>query len=219
MVKRKSPIRHSVGSHIRNGKQIDSYERGTGQKSQRSKPRVVVGQTSDTWYYEQYMKIDSDWKEPKQLKDVPEEVWRYAYLNEKSTPELNPLRYIDISIVDTPTLDNMRESREYFEKNKGVVYEIKLMSPDEYFREAARCRESRRQVSSEHRRSLMVDRERLMVNDELARKFADLMKSGDKFALPYVDYDYGNQEGRHRARALEMLGVRLFPVLVVRSVD
>lgn len=39
---RKSPIRHTVKSHKRGGKQISSFTRGKGKKSQRSK-KVVVG--------------------------------------------------------------------------------------------------------------------------------------------------------------------------------
>lgn len=39
-MKRKSPIRHTVGKHKRNGKTVQSFERGSGKKSQRSS-RVV----------------------------------------------------------------------------------------------------------------------------------------------------------------------------------
>lgn len=39
---RKSPIRHKVKKHYRQGKLIDSFPRGSGQKSQRSRERKVV---------------------------------------------------------------------------------------------------------------------------------------------------------------------------------
>ncbi len=42
---RKSPVRHKVRSHKRQGRQIDSFERGSGQRTHRSKPHVVVSST------------------------------------------------------------------------------------------------------------------------------------------------------------------------------
>lgn len=132
-----------------------------------------------------------------------------AYLLERSSaPEKNFLRYIDVTYLDCPILDNMLENPDYFRKNKGTVFEIKLVSPDDYFRLAADVRRDRGRTSS-------ARRERAAVDDELARKHADKMASGDKYPLPYLDYDYGNQEGRHRARALEMLGAQWMPVMIV----
>jgi hypothetical protein len=154
--------------------------------------------------------MDSKWKQPYQVDDVPEDVWKYAYLHERSsTPHENPLRYIDVTIVDAPTLDNMRDDPEYFRRVKKTDYEIKLVSPDEYYR-----------LSSETRNGRNGSRERANVNDERAKKMANAMLKGDKkFAMPWIDYDYKGQEGRHRARALEMIGVKFFPVMIVRGVD
>jgi len=42
------------------------------------------------------------------------------------------------------------------------------------------------------------------------------MKSGTLFPMPNID-EYGGQEGRHRARALEILGVKRMPVMVIRG--
>ena len=44
---RKSPYLHQVGSHMRQGKRIDTYERGKGnQKIRRTRPKRVVGKGS-----------------------------------------------------------------------------------------------------------------------------------------------------------------------------
>ncbi len=50
---RKSPIRHKVRSHIRGGKPIKSFERGSGKKSQRSS-RVVGTRTISPKNYSSY---------------------------------------------------------------------------------------------------------------------------------------------------------------------
>lgn len=43
---RKSPVRHRVRGHIREGKKVGTYQRGKGKKSQRSKKRKIVEHTS-----------------------------------------------------------------------------------------------------------------------------------------------------------------------------
>jgi hypothetical protein len=48
---RKTPIRHTVKSHTRQGVPIDSYERGKGnrpKKRNRTRPRRVVGATANS---------------------------------------------------------------------------------------------------------------------------------------------------------------------------
>lgn len=205
---RKPPVRHPVREHTREGKHVRDYERGKGQKPQRSS-RVVGKRDHTNYYRKQYLELDNNFREPKKVSQVPEKIWEMAYLNEKTdTPEENFLRYIDVTYLDCPTLDNMRDDPEYFRKNKGTVFEIKLVSPDKYFRLAA-------EVHGHGNAS----RERGNVSEERARKYADKMSSGDKFPLPYIDFDYGNQEGRNRARALEILGVKWVPVMIVKSVD
>ena len=102
----------------------------------------------------------------------------------------------------------MRDNPEYFRKNKGVVYEITLVSPDHYFYLTSRAR--RRSGSS-------PQAERREVSDKRAKEYADKMKSGDKFPLMYIDFDHKSQEGRHRVRALEMLGVTNMPVMIVKT--
>lgn len=49
MVKRKTPVRHKVRSHKREGKPVRSFARGKGQRSQRSRKVVVA-----THYWDKY---------------------------------------------------------------------------------------------------------------------------------------------------------------------
>ena len=48
-----------------------------------------------------------------------------------------------------------------------------------------------------------------------AGKYAEEMKDGAKFHLPYLNYNDGGQEGRHRAAAAYELGIDKIPVLII----
>lgn len=243
---RKSPVNHEVSGHKRQGKWIGSYRRGKGQKPQRSRKSVVVGEKEKSFeqqveqerkehpwlsqeeaervvmdhlkeesetqdvsrYRDEYLRMDSDWKYPKVLEDVSEDVWKMALLTERVDPEKNFLKYIDVSYVDAPALDNMRESPEHFRDKKGVKYDVRLLTPDMYFYHCARVHDHWDEKA-----------ERRNVNEDLAREYANLMLGGEKFPIPYIDYDYGNQEGRNRARALEIIGVKFVPTLMVESIS
>lgn len=118
------------------------------------------------------------------------------------------MRYIDVSDTKTPTLENIRDRPDYFRDRKGVEYEIKLVSPSEFFNLCSQV------PGYDSARKL-----RLGVNEERAKKYADAMLRGERFALPWIDYDFRGQEGRHRARALELIGVKFFPVMIVRGIE
>jgi len=124
----------------------------------------------------------------------------------------NALRYIDPTTTATPMFDNMLENPDYFLKNKGKSFEIIWMSPSQYFEMCARNRE---EYTGKYASAL---NERSMVDDIRARQYANLMEGGTYFPMPNID-EYGGQEGRHRARALEMLGVTRFPVMRIKQVD
>lgn len=67
MVKRRSPVRHRVRSHEREGKHVNSYQRGKGQRTQRSR-KVVAKNTPVT------RRIYGDWQ-----KGLPELLREYGF--------------------------------------------------------------------------------------------------------------------------------------------
>ena len=118
--------------------------------------------------------------------------------------------------TDMPYYDSMMKNPEYFKRNKGVTYKIKYMSPDEYL---DKCYEIHCQRYIEMGKTPPT-KERYMrfaIEESLAKKYADLMKKGEKFPIPVLDYNIMNQEGRHRAYAAKLLGVKEIPVLVVKK--
>jgi len=55
----------------------------------------------------------------------------------------------------------------------------------------------------------------LSCNDKKVKKFANKMKSGEKFNMPYLDLSRREQEGRHRAVAALIAGIPTIPVLIM----
>lgn len=80
---------------------------------------------------------------------------------------------------------------------------IASMSPDEYM---DRCS---KQIFS----SPIEDVHDGMENKDNVHKYAELMKNGTKFDMPYLDILNHSQEGRHRAMAAKELGIKEIPVL------
>ncbi len=218
---RKSPIRHRVKSHTRKGKKVKSFERGKGQRIQ--KTRVLVGtdpkrtvsriRGPNKYYMEAYMKLfpDVEYKNSDILNTIPSDVWKLEYLTEKGGKP-SAFRYIDPTYDGQPYYYELRKNIAHFVSEKGRTFDMVLMSPDQYFEDIAaeRRRKGRRDASAES--------ERRAINDETARKYADIMESGVRFTIPNFDRTLGGQEGRHRVRALEMLGVKMVPVLIARDI-
>lgn len=80
---------------------------------------------------------------------------------------------------------------------------ISEMSPDEYM---DRC-------SKEIFKSPIEDTYDGMEDKSKVTEYAQMMKDGTKFDMPYLDTKKKQQEGRHRAMAAKELGIKVIPVL------
>lgn len=88
------------------------------------------------------------------------------------------------------------------EKNGGHIAE---MSPKEYLQRCAY------QIFD----SATIESTLAALDEKNVKKYAEQMKSGTKFDMPYLNFASGQQEGRHRAAAAMQLGIDKIPVLVV----
>ena len=82
---------------------------------------------------------------------------------------------------------------EYLENGRGVICE---MSPKEYLERCAY------EIFSGTMETTLNG-----VDDEIANGYAEQMRSGVKFDLPYLNYRDSGQEGRHRAVAAYKAGI------------
>ncbi len=219
-MKRRSPTYHKVKSHTRKGKSIRSYERGKGRHIKKARvvgtdPKRAVPRIreSNKYYMKAYMELfpDVTYKNPDILDTIPESVWKLECLTEK-VGKPSSFRYIDPTHDGQPYYYELRSNPAYFISEKERTFDIVLMSPDQYFEDIAR--ERRRKG----RRDASAESERRAINAEKAREYSDIMESGVRFTIPNFDRTLGGQEGRHRVRALEMLGVKMVPVLIARDI-
>lgn len=95
------------------------------------------------------------------------------------------------------------ENLDYAKKHGYNGCFIASMSPDEYM---DRC-------SKEVFKSPIEDTYSGMENKHNVENYANLMKKGTKFDMPYLDVLKHEQEGRHRAMAAKELGIKEIPVL------
>ncbi len=88
------------------------------------------------------------------------------------------------------------------EKHGGRIAE---MSPAEYLQRCAY------QVFED----ATIESTLAAIDESNVEKYADMMKNGTKFDMPYLNFMSGQQEGRHRAAAAMQAGIDKIPVLVV----
>ena len=103
--------------------------------------------------------------------------------------------------TDVPFYDAFIKSADYA-KSKGYDIKIVEMSPDEYISQVAKMQ------------GTDLTRQLEMVEAGLVKKYADMMRTGTKFDMPYLDLKLGEQEGRARALAAKSLGDLVMPVLM-----
>ena len=116
------------------------------------------------------------------------------------------LKVFTTATTDIPLYDNMLRNPSYFIRNKGVKsIEVIFMSRDDYFFVLKQfgCGPD-------------------VMSRDIIENYAEKMKQGEKFPMPVLEIlseDDLNQEGRHRIEAAHKIGVREFPVLVVKYID
>ena len=91
----------------------------------------------------------------------------------------------------------------YYALNKSEIHELKSINPETYLKTVA-------ENFKMHYHEMFN-----YINQELVDKYANDMKNGDKFPLPYYTLNDKQQEGRHRALALKKLNCNNMPVVVV----
>ncbi len=132
-------------------------------------------------------------------------------------------KYVDLNTndifkktTDLPTYDDMMKDPEYFANKKSTASKIVKMHPGMY---AVHCKNSFKGIEG-----------RFTPEPELVQEYALRVLDGSKMPLPYLRYEYvederrGNytsfgQEGRHRATVAEMLSASSMPVLVVAGFE
>ena len=127
------------------------------------------------------------------------------------TPINNPDRIASNWIG--PTMVGRVSINDYMRYEKGQDANIEYMSPTEYL---DRC------VKDIFHGSWNKDIAPIQkYNAETIIKYAEAMKNGDKFPIPYLNYVTENQEGRHRALAvIEAFGEdSIMPVLVIKETN
>lgn len=106
-----------------------------------------------------------------------------------------------------PTYDDMLLSPDYFAREKGKVFKIIKMSPDEYL---AHCQQG-------------FGEGNFTPEENLVKDYAQRVKEGSKMPMPVLTYELSehgtdfSQEGRHRAYVAKALGVNVMPVMIVAS--
>jgi hypothetical protein len=91
------------------------------------------------------------------------------------------------------------------------ITNIKSMSPDQYLKEAWEATDARFGGSYE---SWLASNKRTAKDVE---SYAQAMRDGDKFPLPYIDKYKGSQDGRNRALAAKEAGIDKIPVGIVEE--
>lgn len=129
-------------------------------------------------------------------------------ITEESVDNKTSLNGISLIKTGTPFLDQMIENPSYYFFNKQIEARIEIMSPQEYLDKCGIMQNNKDDIENSS-----------VISQENLKKYADKIKSGEIFPLPYLDYSSKGQEGRHRAIVLKRLGVQEMPVLIINKVS
>ena len=140
---------------------------------------------------------------------------------EKKLPK--PVQETPIQPFDTKTgesqIDRIIENKDkvaggemiqdYYRRAKRENWSVQNMSPDEYLVRAAKAMGKKFPEEIE-------DWKNYPMGDP--KKYAESMRQGDKFPMPWLNEVLGTQEGRTRALAAQELGLETIPVAVAEKV-
>lgn len=113
--------------------------------------------------------------------------------------------YFNIETTGMDKYDNILNNPVDAENKLNRTYKIRWMHPSEYI---ARCA---RDIFNCDFDRLFDDR-----NDKKISKYSKMMKNGDKFDMPIINYAEHQQEGLHRSiAALRLSDEDLIPVMVI----
>lgn len=125
----------------------------------------------------------------------------------ENNPDRVAAYWIEPKMVGNVTLN------DYIRYEKGQDANIEYMSPTEYLERCAK------DIFHSSWNKVIAPIQRYYA--DTITKYANDMKNGDKFPIPYLDYTTENQEGRHRALAvIEAFGEdSIMPVVVIKPTD
>lgn len=139
--------------------------------------------------------------------------------------ECNPLSY---TLIKNPTeratelYNSLKESTMPVTASSGMfqrstgdrvvdsnIKKTTIMSPDEYLKQAYSVTDGRLGGSFD---GWMASNER--TKEDVVR-YSKAMQNGEKFPMPWIDYESGSQDGRNRALAAMILGIKEIPVGII----
>lgn len=103
--------------------------------------------------------------------------------------------------------DILHSGKQQLLLTQGIVVDVEPMTSEQYLEQCS--------VVRGHRPSL-PENEHACVNPGKIDHYAQLMKKGEKFPLPMLNYVFGNQDGRHRALAALANHASKIPVITFK---
>ena len=101
-----------------------------------------------------------------------------------------------------PSYEEWRNNPDYILRTRQITCKVEQMTPEHYLQECDKLGATSTGISP-----------------SLVQEYTARARSGEKMPLPILDYYRREQEGRHRARVAQELGLKKMPVLVIKKVS
>lgn len=129
--------------------------------------------------------------------------------------KLQQLFEMSLNVIDKTNMDDVPSlyaryftNPQYFIREKNIHVEIVDMDVSEYLSKAKAL------LSTSWGRPTL-DRSETGGSEKISH-YADLMRSGVKFPVPYLNYIDNDQQGMHRVEAARSIGVTTIPVMIIK---